>query len=89
MSVAGYASGSFVTVDVLDMVLRNYSVVGVYAGGTTPEEDVEAYHTLLGMAERGVIRTPVGTVSLSTRQRAGTPGVRADDPHLVLLGSDG
>ncbi|MFB9836240.1 zinc-binding dehydrogenase [Actinoallomurus acaciae] len=63
VSVAGYASGAFVTVDVMDMVLRNYSVVGVYAGGTTPDQDAAAYGTMLGMAERGVIRTPIGTVS--------------------------
>jgi NADPH:quinone reductase len=61
--VAGYASGSFLTVDPMDLVLRNYAVVGVYAGGTTPEEDTAAWQRLFELVDEGAIRTPIGTVS--------------------------
>jgi NADPH2:quinone reductase len=61
--MAGYASGSFLTVDPLDLLLRNYAVVGVYAGGTTTEEDAAAWQRLLELVDNGAIRTPIGTVS--------------------------
>ncbi|MCW2863423.1 MAG: hypothetical protein JWP48_5131 [Actinoallomurus sp.] len=51
------------TVDTLDLLLRNYAVVGVYSGGTTPEEDAAAWQRLLELADKGSIRTPIGTVS--------------------------
>jgi NADPH2:quinone reductase len=50
-------------VDVADLLMRNYAVVGVYAGGTTPEQDAVAYRRFIELVEQGAIRTPVGTVS--------------------------
>jgi NADPH2:quinone reductase len=61
IAVIGYASGSWLTLDPLDMVLRNYTAAGVFAGGTV-EEDQAAYRQLVELAERGAIRTPVATV---------------------------
>ena len=63
VSVAGYASGAFLTVDAMDLLLRNYAVVGVYAGGTTPEQDAAAWERLFALVDQGAIRTQVGTVS--------------------------
>lgn len=60
--IVGFASGGWVTLDPLDMLLRSYSAVGVYAGAYTPEEDREAYDQLFKMAQEGRIRTPVGKV---------------------------
>jgi NADPH2:quinone reductase len=60
--VVGFAAGEWVTLDPLDMVLRCYSAVGVYAGAYTPEEDRVAYDELFNMAQQGRIRTPVGKV---------------------------
>jgi NADPH:quinone reductase-like Zn-dependent oxidoreductase len=63
VAVAGFASGSFLSVDAADLLMRNYAVAGVYGGGTTPEQDAAAYRRLIGLAEEGAIRTPVGMVS--------------------------
>jgi NADPH2:quinone reductase len=60
--VIGYASGSWLTLDPLDLVVRNYAAVGVFAGGT-PAEDKEAYDRLAELANSGVIKTPVTTVA--------------------------
>ena len=62
IAVIGYASGSWLTLDPLDMVVRNYTAVGVFAGGT-PAEDKEAYDRLAELANSGVIKTPVTTVA--------------------------
>lgn len=62
IAVIGYASGSWLTLDPLDMVLRNYAAVGVFAGGTE-EEDRIAYGRLADLAGRGLIRTPVTRVA--------------------------
>ncbi|WP_433559999.1 zinc-binding dehydrogenase [Pseudonocardia xinjiangensis] len=61
IALIGYASGSWPTLDPLDMVLRSYAAVGVFAGGTD-EEDRTAYGRLAELAGRGLIRTPVTTV---------------------------
>ena len=60
--IVGFASGGWPTFDPLDMLLRSYSAVGVYAGAYTPEEDRRAYDALAKMAEDGRIRTAVGNV---------------------------
>lgn len=60
--IVGFASGGWVTLDPLDMLLRSYSAVGVYAGAYTPAEDRVAYDALFRMAQEGRIRTPVGKV---------------------------
>jgi NADPH:quinone reductase len=61
--VVGFASGSFITTDAMDLMMRNYAIVGVYAGATTPEQDTAAYRRLIELVDQHAIRTPVGTVS--------------------------
>lgn len=62
VALLGYAAGSWLTVDPLDLVMRNYSVSGVYAGGFDAREDAEAYDALCDLAEHGLITTPLGSV---------------------------
>jgi NADPH2:quinone reductase len=62
IAVLGLASGSTVRIDSIDLLMRNYSAVGVFAGGHTPEEDAAAWGRLYDLAERKEITTPVGTV---------------------------
>jgi NADPH2:quinone reductase len=62
-AVVGFASGSWVQVDPADMVMRNYSVVGVLAAGFTAEENASDIGELHRLAEAGRISTPVGQIS--------------------------
>jgi len=62
IAVVGLASGAIVEIDTLDMLLRSYSAVGVFAGGYTPEQDSAAWDRLVDLAQRQAITTPVGTV---------------------------
>lgn len=75
IAVIGYASGSWLVLDPQDMVLRNYTAAGVFAGGTAAE-DTAAYTHLVELADRGVIRTPVSTVACFDD----VPGVLANLP---------
>lgn len=61
VAVIGYASGRFLTLDPLDMVLRNYTAVGVFAAGTA-EEDTTAYDALFRLAVAGGLTTPLSRV---------------------------
>jgi NADPH2:quinone reductase len=62
VAMLGYASGDWLLPNPLDMVLRNYSVMGVFAGGYTAAEDAAAYRDLVEMVADGRIRTPVGRI---------------------------
>lgn len=62
LALIGFASGSWPTLDPLDMVTRNYSAVGVFVGGFSPEEDKIAFDRLCEMAERGEVKTLIGKV---------------------------
>lgn len=58
----GFASGSWVQADTAHLVRRNYSLVGVYAGGFTREENEADHEALLALAADGGlggIATPV------------------------------
>jgi NADPH2:quinone reductase len=59
--IVGLASGATVPVESTDLLMRNVSAVGVYAGGFTPEEDGIAWTRLSTLAGSGQIRTPVGS----------------------------
>lgn len=63
IAVVGLASGAPVAFDSMDVMLRNYSVVGVLA---VPDEDPEAeaavWDRLADLAAQGAITTPVGRV---------------------------
>ena len=62
IAIVGMASGASVELSFLDMLLRNYSAVGVLAAGYTPEQDAAAWAGLTDLAERRAITAPVGTV---------------------------
>ncbi|MCZ4602674.1 NADPH:quinone oxidoreductase family protein [Streptomyces sp. Lzd4kr] len=63
IAVIGLASGALVTLDPMDMLLRNYSAVGVLAlPNDDPETEAAVWSRLAGMAEKGAITTPVGQV---------------------------
>jgi len=62
VAIVGLASGATVELNSIDMLLRNYSAVGVLAAGYTPQEDAAAWDALTDLADRKVITTPVGTV---------------------------
>lgn len=62
-AVVGFASGSWVEPDPVDMVMRNYSVVGVFAAGFTVEENAEHIAALHHMADEGRISTPIGEIA--------------------------
>jgi NADPH:quinone reductase len=49
----GFAAGRWPNFDVHDFVWRNLSMVGVIAGGTTPEEGRADHEALLGLAAEG------------------------------------
>jgi NADPH:quinone reductase len=62
IAIVGMASGASVELDSMDMLLRNYSAVGVLAAGYPPEQDAAAWAVLSDLAEHKAITTAVGTV---------------------------
>lgn len=57
----GFASGEWVKADIGELVRRNASIVGVYAGGLRREENEEDHEALLALAAEGLLRS-VATV---------------------------
>jgi NADPH2:quinone reductase len=51
----GFASGAWVTVETPDLVWKNASLVGVYAGGLTDDENERDHEALLALASDGMI----------------------------------
>jgi len=58
----GFACGSWVQLDPLDIAVRDYSVVGVFSAGLTPEELARTHAEIVTLAQAGRINTPVGKV---------------------------
>jgi NADPH:quinone reductase len=84
IAMVGYASGSWLTPDPLDMVMRNYTITGVFAAGT-PREDREAYGRLAELAERGAIRTPVTSVASFEEVPAVIAGIPTAAPGKTIV----
>jgi NADPH2:quinone reductase len=84
IAMIGYASGSWLTPNPLDMAMRNYTIAGVFAGGT-PQEDREAYDRLAELAERKAIRTPVTTVASFEEVPAVIAGIPASAPGKTIV----
>lgn len=59
----GFASGEWVPVNVHDLVRRNSSLVGVYAGGYTREENETDHEALLALAAAGALEGVATAVS--------------------------
>ena len=63
IAMIGLASGAPVALDSMDMLLRNYTAVGVLASGNDDaEKEAAVWDHLRDLAERGAITTPVGKV---------------------------
>lgn len=62
IAIVGLASGATVELNSIDMLMRNYSAVGVLAAGYTAEQDAAAWDALTKLADRKAITAPVGTV---------------------------
>jgi NADPH2:quinone reductase len=62
IALVGLASGAPVALDAMDMLLRNYTAVGVLATPGSPEAEAAVWKHLADLAERGSINTPVGRV---------------------------
>lgn len=62
VALIGFASGSWLPLDPVDMVLRNYSAVGVFAGGFSSDDDARAYDGMCQLAEQRKLRTPIAQV---------------------------
>lgn len=59
----GFASGSWVTVNPIELVMRNISVIGVLAAGFSADEDAAHNAELCRMAADGDISVPIGRVA--------------------------
>jgi NADPH2:quinone reductase len=57
--LVGYASGSWLQPNVHQVVTRNYSLVGVYAGSYTREQNEADHEALLALVAEGKIGTAV------------------------------
>jgi NADPH2:quinone reductase len=55
----GFASGAWPDLAVRDLVTRNCSIMGVYAGAYTREEHDEMHGALVALVERGDLSVPV------------------------------
>ncbi|MDO8703742.1 MAG: NADPH:quinone oxidoreductase family protein [Sulfuricaulis sp.] len=62
IGLVGFASGSWPRLDPLDMVLKNYSALGVFAGGLALAEEGQTFVDLCALAEQGKIKTPIARV---------------------------
>jgi NADPH2:quinone reductase len=60
VAVIGFASGSWIDAGVGDLVIRNLSLVGVFAGGFSAAEDATINQTLVRLAEQGRLRPALG-----------------------------
>ncbi len=58
----GVAGGKPVPLDSMDMLLRNYSAVGVLATPGSPAAEAVVWERLADLADRGALSTPVGRV---------------------------
>jgi NADPH:quinone reductase len=59
--LVGFASGRWADFDAPQVVRRNYSVVGVYAGGYSRDENLHDHAQLLALHEKGLLAEPVVT----------------------------
>jgi NADPH:quinone reductase len=62
IAIVGFASGVPVSLDPADLILRNYSAVGVLAVPDSPEAEAAVWSRLVELAEEGKLATPVGRV---------------------------
>lgn len=82
----GYASGSWVKLDPLDMVLKDYSVVGILSGFLPPQEFSAVSSVLIDLVKAGKIRTPVTkTVAFSDAPSALSEMEKGELPGKIVI----
>lgn len=62
IAMIGLASGAPVPLDPMDILLRNYTVVGVLASPSDAQTEAAVWQRLTELAAQGAITTPVGAV---------------------------
>lgn len=62
IGLVGFASGIWPTFEPVDMVMKNYSAVGVFAGNISSAETKACFEMLCAYAEQGKLVTPVAQV---------------------------
>ena len=85
----GFASGSWVQADVSDLVLRNASIVGVYAGGQTRAEAEADHELLLALAAAGRLGGTPQAVPFEALPDALDTVDRSEAVGKLVLGLDG
>jgi NADPH2:quinone reductase len=60
VAVIGYASGSWIDVPAAELVANNHSLVGVFTGGFTEDEDRDINAELARLVEAARLTTPLG-----------------------------
>jgi NADPH2:quinone reductase len=85
----GFASGKWVAADIPELVLRNASIFGVYAGGQTRPEAEADHEFLLGLAADGGLGRATQTVSFDELPPALNAVDRAAAVGKLVLGVEG
>ena len=85
----GFASGKWVAPDTPQLVLRNASIVGVYAGGQTRAEAETDHEFLLGLAAGGRLGRAIRTVSFDALPDALGTVDRAEAVGKLVLQVEG
>jgi NADPH2:quinone reductase len=88
IALIGFASGQWLNLDAQDMVLRNYSAVGVFSGGFSADEDTQAYTRLAEMAADGSISTPLGKVFNFNQAREAISSMNMPAPGKLVVRID-
>ena len=85
----GFASGRWVDADIASLVLRNASIVGVYAGGQTRAEAEADHEVLLGLFADGRLGNVTRTVSFDALPDALDAVDRAEAVGKLVLDVSG
>jgi NADPH2:quinone reductase len=85
----GFASGKWVEADISEFVLRNASIVGVYAGGQSRAEAEADHEFLLGLAADGSLGRVARTVSFDALPEALNAVERAEAVGKLVVRVDG
>jgi NADPH2:quinone reductase len=66
IAIVGFASGSPITLDAFDMLLREYSAIGLLAAGDgwdgIPQRREAAFDQLIKLVDKGVLQVPTPRV---------------------------
>lgn len=83
--LVGFASGQWVALDAQDMVRRNYSAVGIFAGDMKPTEFAQTFDDLTTLVGTGAIRTPVGQIFSFDEVPTAINAIRTAMPGKIIV----